>query len=389
MKKKSLALFICIVMVLVALTGCAPKAAAAGTEQPAAEPEVIKIGAVFPMTGDVATFGESSKNAVSIAVEEVNAKGGILGKKVEVIYEDDSNTPSNSANAIQKLISNDKVVAVIGSVSSKCSIAMGPIATQNKIPMISSTSTNPKVTTDGGEYVFRACFIDPFQGTVISKFATETLKVKTSAVLYDNSNDYSKGLADYFKADFEKQGGQVLAMESYNGGDQDFNAQLTKIKPMNPEVILLADYYNTVGLIAKQARALGITATFVGGDGWDSADLYKVGGDAIDGGYFSNHYSADDTSPLVVDFRKNYETKFGKTPDALAALGYDAAKILFAAIEKAGSTDGAKIKDAMQTTDLEVVSGKVTFDQDRNPIKAAVMIKVIKDKYEFATKVNP
>ncbi len=388
MKKKSLALFVCFVMIAAMFTGCAPKAPAASGEQAAAAPEVIKVGAVFPMTGDVATFGESSKNAVSIAVEEANAKG-VLGKKIEVIFEDDSNTPANSANAIQKLISNDKVVAVIGSVSSKCSIAMGPIATQNKVPMISSTSTNPKVTTDGGEYVFRACFIDPFQGTVIAKFATETLKAKTAAVLYDVSNDYSKGLGDYFKAGFEKQGGQVLAMESYNGGDQDFNAQLTKIKPMNPEIILLADYYNTVGLIAKQARALGITATFVGGDGWDSADLYKVGGDAIDGGYFSNHYSADDTSPLVVDFRKNYEAKFGKTPDALAALAYDAAKILFAAIEKAGSTDGAKIKDAMKATDLEVVSGKVTFDQDRNPIKGAVMIKVVKDKYEFAAKVNP
>jgi len=389
MKKKSLALFVCIIMIAAIFTGCASKTPAAGAEQPAAKSDTVKIGAILPMTGDVATFGESSKNAIALAVEEVNSKGGILGKKVEVIYEDDSNTPSNSANAIQKLISNDKVVAVIGSVSSKCSIAMGPIATQNKIPMISSTSTNPKVTTDGGEYVFRACFIDPFQGTVIAKFSTETLKAKTSAVLYDVSNDYSTGLADYFKAGFEKQGGKVLAMESYNGGDQDFNAQLTKIKPMNPEVILLADYYNTVGLIAKQARALGITATFVGGDGWDSADLYKVGGDAIDGGYFSNHYSADDTAPLVVEFRKNYETKYGKTPDALAGLGYDAAKILFAAIEKAGSTDGTKIKDAMQATDIEVVSGKITFDQDRNPIKSAVMIKVVKDKYEFAAKVNP
>lgn len=389
MKKKSLALLLCFVMIAAVLAGCAPKTPTAGAGQPAAAPEVIKVGAVFPMTGDVATFGESSKNAVSIAVEEANAKGGILGKKVEVIYEDDSNTPSNSANAIQKLISNDKVVAVIGSVSSKSSIAMGPIATQNKIPMITSTSTNPKVTIEGGEFVFRACFIDPFQGTVLAKFSTDTLKAKTAAVLYDNSNDYSKGLADFFKAGFEKQGGKVLAMESYSGGDQDFNAQLTKIKPMNPEVILLADYYNTVGLIAKQARALGITATFVGGDGWDSADLYKVGGDAIDGGYFSNHYSADDTSPLVVSFRKSYETKFGKTPDALAALAYDAAKILFAAIEKAGSTDGTKIKDAMKATNLEVVSGKVTFDANRDPIKSAVMLKVVKDKYEFVEKVNP
>ena len=388
MRKKSLAILICFVLIATVFTACASKATTTGANKPA-EPAVIKIGAVFPMTGDVATFGESSKNAVNIALEEVNSKGGILGKQVEVIFEDDSNTPANSANAIQKLISNDKVVAVIGSVSSKSSIAMGPIATQNKIPMISPTSTNPKVTTDGGEYVFRACFIDPFQGTVLAKFSTQTLKAKTAAVLYDVSNDYSKGLGDYFKSGFEKLGGQVLAMESYNAGDQDFNAQLTKIKPLNPEVILLADYYNTIGLIAKQARALGITATFVGGDGWDSSDLYKVGGDAIDGGYFSNHYSPDDTAPMVVEFRKSYEAKYGKTPDALAALAYDAAKILFAAIEKAGSTDGEKIKDAMKATNLEVVSGKITFDQDRNPIKSAVIIKVVKDKYEFVEKVNP
>jgi len=385
MKKKGLALFLCVLMVAVLFTGCKP-ATGGGA---AAGGDVIKVGAVFPMTGDIATFGASSKNAVELVVADINAKGGIGGKKVQVIYEDDQNTPAVAANAIQKLISNDKVCAVIGSVSSKDSIAMGPIATQNKIPMISSTSTNPKVTLEGGEYVFRACFIDPFQGSVMAKFAMENLKAKTAAVLYDNGNDYSKGLAEFFKASFEKSGGQIVGFESYNTGDQDFNAQLTKIKPSNPEVILLADYYNTVGLIAKQARAQGITSTFLGGDGWDSADLYKVGGDAIDGGYFSNHYSADDTSPMVVEFRKQYEAKYNGTPDALAALAYDAAKIMFAAIEKAGSTDGAKIKDALKATDADFVSGHVSFDENRNPIKGAVVMKVAKEKYEFAAKVNP
>lgn len=383
--KKSLALVLCIIMVAALFTGCAAKQASGE----GAAADVIKIGAVFPMTGDVATFGQSSKNALELLVEEQNSKGGLLGKKIQVIYEDDENKPANSANAIQKLISNDKVVAVIGSVASKCSIAMGPIATQNKVPMISTASTNPKVTTEGGAYVFRACFIDPFQGTVIAKFSSENLKAKTAAALFDVGNDYSKGLAEYFKAGFEKLGGKVVAFESYNAGDLDFNAQLTKIKPLNPEVILLADYYNTVGLIAKQARAQGITATFVGGDGWDSADLYSVGGDAIDGGFFSNHYSADDTSAEVVNFRKTYEAKYKGTPDALAALAYDSGKIMFAAIEKAGSTDGAKIKDALQATAVTVVSGKVTYDKDRNPIKGAVMIKVVKDKYEFTAKVNP
>lgn len=388
MTKKRLALLLSLVLlVTIVLAGCAPKAANEGGA--AAASDVIKIGAVFPMTGDVATFGTSSKNGVELLVEEINAKGGLLGKKIQVIYEDDQNTPANAANAIQKLISNDKVIAVIGSVASKNSIAMGPIATQNKIPMISPTSTNPKVTTEGGEYVFRAAFIDPFQGTVLAKFASENLKAKKAAVLYDVGNDYSKGLAEFFKSGFEKVGGQVVAFESYNTGDQDFNAQLTKIKPLNPDVMLLADYYNTVGLIAKQARAQGITATFLGGDGWDSPDLYKVGGEAIDGGYFSNHYSADDPAPKVVEFRKKYEAKFGKVPDALAALAYDAAKILFDSIEKAGSTDGAKIKDAMKSTETEVVSGAITFDENRNPIKGAVVLKVAKDKYEFAAKVNP
>jgi branched-chain amino acid transport system substrate-binding protein len=387
MVKKSLALVLCIMMVALMFVGCAPKTTTA-TGAPAAA-DVIKIGAVFPMTGDVATFGKSSKQAVDLAVAEQNAKGGLLGKQVSVTFEDDGNKPADAANALQKLISNDKIVAVIGSVSSKCSIAMGPIATQNKIPMISSTSTNPKVTTEGGEYVYRACFIDPFQGTVVAKFATDTLKAKTACVLYDVGNDYSKGLAEFFKAGFEKLGGKVVGFESYNTGDQDFNAQLTKFKPLNPDVMLLPDYYNTVGLIAKQARAQGITATFLGGDGWDSADLYKVGGDAIDGGYFSNHYSDADTSPAVVTFLASYKAKYNETPDALAALAYDAAKIMFNAIEKAGSTDGAKIKDALQATDADFVSGHVTYDKDRNPVKGAVMIKVVKDKYQFAAKVNP
>lgn len=387
MVKKGLALFLCVLMVAVVLAGCGQAAPAGGGGGAAGD--VIKVGAVFPMTGDIATFGASSKNAVELVVADINSKGGINGKQVQVIYEDDQNTPANAANAIQKLVSNDKVCAVIGSVSSKCSIAMGPIATQNKVPMISSTSTNPKVTIEGGEYVFRACFIDPFQGSVMAKFAQDNLKAKTAAVLFDNGNDYSKGLAEYFKASFEKSGGQVVAFESYNTGDQDFNAQLTKIKPLNPEVILLADYYNTVGLIAKQARAQGITSTFLGGDGWDSADLYKVGGDAIDGGYFSNHYSADDTAPAVVEFRKTYEAKYGGTPDALAALAYDAAKIMFAAIEKADSTDGAKIKDALKATDSDFVSGHISFDENRNPIKGAVVMKVVKDKYEFIDKITP
>lgn len=380
MVKKSLALFLCIMLAASTFTGCAPETSA---------PDVIKIGTVLPMTGDSATYGKTSKQGVDLAAEEQNAKGGLLGKKIEVISEDDGNTPSNAANALQKLISNDKVVAVVGSVASKCSIAMGPIATQNKVPMVAVASTNPKVTVEGGEYVFRACFIDPFQGTVLAKFATGTLKAKTAAVLYDVGNDYSKGLAEYFKDGFEKAGGEVIAYETYSTGDTDFNAQLTKIKPLNPDIILLPDYYGTAGLIAKQARNQGITSTFIGADGWDSIDLYKVGGEAIDGGYFSSLFSADDTSPEVVAFRKAYEEKYKETPDTDGCLGYDAAKIIFNAIERAGSTDGEKIKDALKATDAIFVSGRIKYDADRNPQKPAFILQVNKDKYKFIEKANP
>lgn len=378
MVKKLVSTALCLIMAASVLAGCGK----------AKDSDVIKLGAVLPLTGDVATFGQSSKNGIQLAVEEANKKGGILGKKIQVTYEDDQNTPSSSANAGQKLINNDNVIAIIGSVTSKCSIALGPIANASKIPMITSDSTNPKVT-DAGEYVFRACFIDPFQGTVLAKYATEDLNAKTAAALYDVGNDYCKGLAEYFQKGFTKAGGKIVASLTYNAGDQDFNAQLTKIKDLNPDVILLPDYYNTVGLIAKQARALGIKATFLGGDGWDSPDLFKVGGDAVNGGYFSNHYSPDDTSDKVVEFRKNYEAKFGKTPDALAALAYDAATIMISAIKKAGSTDGDKIKDALKATDLQVVSGTITFDKNRNPIKDAVIIKAQDGKQIFVKKVKP
>jgi branched-chain amino acid transport system substrate-binding protein len=385
MYKKSLAFVLTLLLTVSLFAGCGSKTASTGSDGG----DTIKIGAVLPLTGDIATFGESSKKALELLVEETNKKGGILGKKVQVVYEDDENKPANSANAIQKLINNDKVVSVIGSIASKCSLAAGPVATQNKIPMITPDSTNPKVTTEGGDYVFRACFIDPFQGTVVAKFAVDELKAKTAAVMYDVGNDYSKGLAEFFKAAFEAAGGKVVAYETYSSGDQDFNAQLTKIKPLNPDVLLVPDYYQVDGLVAKQAKALDIKATFLGGDGWDSADLFKVGGDAVNGAYFSNHYSPEDTTDEVVTFRKSFEAKYNSTPDALAALAYDAGKILFAAIEKAGSTDGAKIKDALNQTDIKVVSGQIKYDKDRNPIKSAVIIKVENGKQVFVKKVNP
>jgi len=378
MIKKLVSLAVCIAMAGTVFTGCQTKKA---------DSNEIQIGAVLPLSGDIAALGQSSKNALELLQEQINNKGGVLGKKVKFVIEDDENKPANSANVTQKLITQ-KVVGIVGSYSSKCSIAMGPVVNSAKIPMITGTSTNPKVT-EAGEYVFRACFIDPFQGTVIAKFASEDLKAKTAAVLYDIGNDYSKGLAEFFQDGFKKAGGNVVGVETYANGDQDFNAQLTKIKALNADVLILPDMYSNVGLITKQARALGIKSIFLGGDGWDSPDLFKIGGDSVNGSYFANHFSPDDTSPAVVQFTKDYKAKYNSTPDATSGLMYDAGSLLIKAIEKAGSTEPDKIKDAMKSLNVEVVSGKVSFDEKRNPVKSAVMIKIEDGKQKFVKKVNP
>jgi len=341
------------------------------------------------MTGDVATFGQSTKQGVELAVKQINDNGGINGKKVVVKVEDDKNDAVEAANAALKLITKDKVHGIVGSVASKCTLAAAPIAQSNKIPLISGTSTNEAVTK-AGDFIFRACFIDPFQGLVMAKFAKENLGLSTAAVLFDISNDYTKGLAEQFKLNFEAMGGQVVAYETYSKGDQDFNAQLTKIKGFAPQALFLPDYYNTVGLIAKQARAQGIESVFLGGDGWDSADLVKIGGDAIEGSYFSNHYAPDSTGAEATAFRAAYEATYKAVPDALAALAYDAASILMESIRQANSTDGTAIKNAMAgLKDFKAVSGTVNFDSNRNPVKGAVIITVKDGQLAFETVVNP
>ncbi|WP_264850932.1 ABC transporter substrate-binding protein [Clostridium omnivorum] len=379
MVKKRIALALSMMLTLGVMAGCS-KASSNSNE--------IKIGAILSLTGDVATYGQSAKNGLEILQEEVNKSGGVLGKNIKFVFEDDESKPATSATAAQKLINNDKVVGIVGPLTSSQCSSVGPIANQFKVPMVTGTGTNPKVT-DSGEYVFRSCFQDPFQGVVTSKFAFESLKAQTAAVLFDNGNDYSSGLAQNFKSNFEKLGGKVVASENYNKGEQDFNAQLTKLKALNPQVLFLPDYYGTVALIAKQARALGITSTFVGGDGWDSADLFKIGGEAVNGAYFSNHYSPEDTSKEVTDFKKSYEDKYKTTPDTMAVLNYDAGKILVEAIKAAGKTDGDSIKEALKKTNVTVVSGKVSFDEKRNAVKSAVIVKVDGDKTKFTLRVNP
>ncbi len=355
---------------------------------------VIKIGLVAPLTGDVKTFGESTKNGFLLAVEEVNAQGGIKGKQIKTFIQDDKNDPTEAQNAGSKLINQDGVKLIIGSVSSKCSIPLAQTCQDASAVMISPTSTNPKVTIrdDGSrkEFIFRACFIDPFQGRVAAKFALETIKAKTTAILYDVGNDYVKGLAEFYRDNFVQGGGQVLVYESYQKDDTDFSALLTKVKQADPDVLYIPDYYNKVGLIAKQARQMGIKSILMGGDGWDSPEMLKIAGEAIVGGYFTNHYSPDDPRPEVQEWVKKYMAKYGSSPDALATLAYDGTCLLLEAIKKANSDNPVKVKEALQSIkDFKSVSGNISLDENGNPIKSAVILKYTKSGQEYVATVNP
>jgi len=356
--------------------------------------KMIKIGLVAPLTGDVKTFGESTRNGFTIAIEEANANGGINGDSIKMYIADDRNDPTEARNAGSKLINQDGVKLIIGSVSSKCSIPLSEVCQAATAVMISPTSTNPKVTVNDDnsrkDFIFRACFIDPFQGMVAAKFAAEYLKAKTSAILYDVGNDYVKGLAEFYRDNFQKSGGKIITYESYTKDDTDFSALLTKVKRDNPDVLYVPDYYNKVGLIAKQARQLGIKAIMMGGDGWDSPDMLKIAGDAIVGGYFTNHYSPDDPRPEVQTWVKKYETKYGSKPDALATLAYDATTLMLEAIKSAKTANPPDVRNALQNfKGLNAVSGSISYDASGNPIKDAVILKYTKNGQEFVTSVKP
>jgi len=380
-----------ILLVTVLLAACQPAAPAA--EQPAAEQpastDPIKIAILAPLSGPVPTFGVSTRDGALLAIEEWNAKGGVLGRKIEAIVEDSQCTPDPAVNAANKVIDQDKVHYIMGEVCSKASIPVSEIAQEKGIVQISSTSTNPTVTlkADGTakDYVFRACFIDPFQGLVMAKFATEK-GFKTAFIMLDQGNDYVRGLAEAFEKSFTDLGGKIVGKETYTAQDTDFSAILTKVAESKAEVLWLPDYYNIVNLVGAQAKEKGVTAVMMGGDGWDSADLDAS---AAEGGFYSNHYSPDDTRPIVQDWVKNYNAKYGSTPDALATLGYDATNLLIAAIEKAGADDPAKVKDAMKAIEWEGVSGKITFDEFHNPIKSAAVLQVKDGKVTFVASVAP
>ena len=377
-KKALVVLFVAMIAGMM-FTGCSKKTS-----------DTIKIGGIFPLSGSVAVYGTECRNGVEMAINEINAAGGVNGKMLELIAEDDEGSPEKSVNAYKKLVTKDNCSIIIGSLTSGCTAAISSLAQAQKVLLIAPAATQTDIT-EAGDYVFRACFIDPFQGTVGGKFALEDLGAKNAAVLYDVQNDYSIGLYENFKIAFEQGGGKVVAAESYSTGDKDFNAQLTKIKTTNPDVVYLPDYYGTVALIAKQLRAQGINAPIVGADGWDG--IIDNAGDEVLNGFYSNHYAADSTDGKVVTFVNSYKGKYGSTPVSFAALGYDCVYLLKDAMGAAKSADSTTLKDQLMKTNGAYVTGNLTFDAKRNPVKSAVMLEIVKQDGKLApvykTTVNP
>jgi branched-chain amino acid transport system substrate-binding protein len=350
----------------------------------------ILIGEYGAFTGSIASFGQSTHKGVQLAIEEANKAGGVLDRNIRLITEDDQGKPEEALTAITKLISKDRVSVVIGEFASSNSLAAAPFAQQSRIPMLSHGSTNPKVT-QVGDYIFRACFIDPFQGEVMAKFARNSLKLDRVAILRDIKSDYSVGLADFFTKSFTAAGGVIVGDESYSAGDKDFSAQLTSLKGENPAAIFVPGYYTEVGLIARQARKLGVHAILLGGDGWDSQKLWEIGGEALNGSFFSNHYSVDNPSPVIAGFVQAFKARYdGETPDALAALGYDAANMVIDAIRRAGSDDPKAIRDSLATTrGFAGITGIITLNEQRDAIKSAVVLEVKDGKFVFKETVDP
>jgi branched-chain amino acid transport system substrate-binding protein len=369
------------------LAGCEDPASTTATPGGSTADEIV-VGHYASMTGENATFGVSTDNGIKLAIKERNAAGGVNGRQIRLITVDEQGKAAEVITAVNRLIQQDKVTAVLGEVASSRSLAGAPICQSAGIPMISPSSTNEQVTLVG-DMISRVCFIDPFQGLVGAKFAKEHLKLSRGAILYNRAQAYSSGLKDTFSKSFTGLSGSVVAEEAYSDGDNDFSAQLTSIREANPEFIYVPGYYTEVVNIARQARQLGITVPLIGGDGWDSEDL-KNAGDALNGCYFSNHYSHEDTRPEVRDFVAKYQAEFGKVPDGLAALGYDAARLLFDALERAESLDGKTLAAAIASTkDFPGVTGKITLDAQRNPTKDAVMLEVVNGATKYVTTVSP
>ena len=350
----------------------------------------IKIGYFGDLSGPTFNFGRSAYNGVLMAADEINNAGGINGRRIDVVFEDDRGSPEEAARLTAKLIDEDKVIAIIAGGTSGNSRAAAPKAQSSQIPLISPSSTDPAVT-QVGDYIFRACFVDTFQGEVMARFAADKLKAQKAAILFDINSPYGRGLTEYFELSFARLGGRIVSKQSYVQGDADFKGQLSTIRAAEPDVIYIPGYYGDVALIAKQARLIGMTQPLLGGDGWDAPELWQLGGDALNGSYISTHYSADDPSPAIQTFVEGYKQRYGNLlPDAHAALAYDAAKLLFDAITRTGTADSGKLREALaQTKNFPGVTGVINIDADRNAVKPAVVLKLQDASSIFETTIQP
>ena len=348
-----------------------------------------QVGVFLALSGPTADFGITTRNGIELAVDEINRGGGLIGKPMKILVEDTRGKSDESRTAVTKLIEQNRVVALLGEVARSNSLAAAPVAQARKVPMITPSSTNPEVTAVG-DFIFRVCFIDPFQGLVMAKFAREELKAETAAILWDNSQDYSKGLAEVFKREFPRMGGRIVQDVTYASSDVEFSSQLTRIRTARPDVIFIPGYYSEVSLIARKARELGITVPLLGSDGWTSPTLLERAGGALEGCYYSDHYSLESDKPSVRQFVESFRQKYGHDPNSLAALGYDATWILAEAIKKAGSYDPVKMRDAIASTkDFPGVTGKITINEERNAVKSAVVLQIKDNRISYFTTIDP
>jgi branched-chain amino acid transport system substrate-binding protein len=384
------------VLALVGTPGCEKKqplapsqSAAPSAAQPTTGPLVI--GTVGALTGPEAHFGSESQNGAQLAVEEVNAAGGVQGRQLVIRSYDSQSRPEEAANAMTRLVTQDRALFVVGENQSSLSLAMAPAAAQGQVPMIAPSSTNPRVTTEGGPYVFRVCFTDTFQGELLARYARETLKADRVAVLVDQKSDYAVGLAKVFGTRFGALGGKIVAEEAYAKGDTDFRSQLTRAKASRPELLFIPGYYSDVGPMARQARELGMKATLLGGDGWDSGDrLGQLGGSAVEGALYSTHFAPDNPGGRVQEFIGKYRARFGHVPDALGALGYDAARVGIDALRRSGGVGGPALREQIaRTRDFDGITGRITLGPDRDAVKPAIIVKLHDGKPVFAAEVSP
>lgn len=393
--KKRISVAMSMVLALSLLAGCSGGSGGSTTSTESGAGDTIKVGVNYELTGDVATYGVSLNNGVQMALEEINANGGVLGKQLEIITVDNKSSDTEAANASTKLATRDKVVALLGPATSGNTKAATPAAMQSKVPLISGSATADDVTVDAQgkvrDYIFKTCFSDSFQGVMMAEFGLGDLGATKAAILADTSSDYAQGLAKAFKETFEAGGGTIVREEAYQGGDKDFKAVLTNLKGENPEVIFIPGYYEEVGLIVRQARELGIDAPILGGDGYESPKLAEIAGaDALNDVYYSSHYSPNDTAENVVAFNEAYKAKYGKDPDAFNALGYDMGYLLKDALERAGEADSEKLKVALEETDgFEGVTGVMSIDENHNPVKSVTIIQINDGVSTFLKKLDP